>query len=111
MALSSTSSYGTTPKMTLAAAVAPAGTLTVPYPTGTAQADYTSANAGSTTDNMAVVSGIKYTGGTLLGFAYGASNITVTNSTPDTWALAADAYFSFPKLDPVQRYNGPKAVL
>jgi hypothetical protein len=112
MAISSTSNYGTTQHGALASAVAsPAGTVVVAYPTGTVQADYTSTNAGLTSDNMALIDGVKYTGGTLLGFAYGASNITVTNSTGVTWPAGAIAWFGFPKKDPVMLYNGPKAVV
>lgn len=110
MALSATSSYGTT-KMNLATAVAPAGTVTVAYPTGTVQADYTGGNAGVTSDNMAIVGGVKYTGGTVLGYVYGVGNITVTNNSTDTWPANAECYFGFPRIDPVERYNGPKAVL
>jgi hypothetical protein len=111
MAISNTSSYGSIQYGKLASAVANAGTLTVPYPTGTAQADYLTTNAGVTSDNMALIDGVKYTGGTLLGFSYGASNITVTNNTGVTWAAGADCWFGFPKADPLQRYNGPKAVV
>lgn len=115
MALSSTSSYGVTTTV-LTADVPNAGTLTVAYPTGTAQADYTSGNAGNTADNMAMIGSDKYDGAAV-GFAYGASNITVTNSSGVTWSAASTptsntvARFGFPRLDPVQRYNGPKAVL
>lgn len=110
MPLSATSSYGTT-KMNLATAVANAGTVVVAYPTGTAQADYLTTNAGVTSDNMAIIDGVKYTGGTLLGCSYGVSNITVTNSTGVTWAANAECYFGFPRADPIERYNGPKAVV
>jgi hypothetical protein len=112
MAISSTSNYGTIKHGNLVSAVAsPAGTVVVAYPAGTVQADYTSTNAGVTSDNIAWIGGKKYTGGTLLGFAYGASNITVTNSTGVTWAAGEEAWFGFPKADPVQRYNGPKSVV
>jgi hypothetical protein len=111
MAISTTSNYGVTQNGKLAAAVANAGTLTVAYPAGTVQADYLTTNAGVTSDNMAIIGGVKYTGGTLLGFAYGASNITVTNNTGVTWAAGADSWFGFPRKDPVQLYNGPKAIV
>jgi hypothetical protein len=110
MALSATSSYGTT-KMQLAADVLNAGTVTVAYPTGTVQADYTSGNAGVTSDNMAIIGGTKYTGASALGYVYGVSNITVTNNTGVTWTANSECYFGFPKADPTLKYNGAKAVL
>jgi hypothetical protein len=109
MALSGTSTYGTT-RQSLTAAVANAGTVTVAYPTGTVQTDYTTTPA-ATSDQMAIIDGVKYTGGTLLTFTYGAGNVTVTNNTGVTWPINADCYFGFPRVDPALRYNGAKAIV
>jgi hypothetical protein len=111
MAISTTSNYANADLGRLGTAVAPAGTMTVAYPAGTAQADYLTTNAGVTSDNMAIIAGVKYTGGTLLGFSYGAGNITVTNNTGVTWAVGDTARFGFPRKDPTQIYNGPKAIV
>lgn len=110
MPLTTTSNYATV-RTTLAADVPNAGTFTVNYPTGTAQADYTGANAGNTTDNMLVFdpSGDKYVGAQV-GLAYGATNVTVTNNSGVTWPASRVAVIGLPRIDPVQRYNGPKAV-
>lgn len=119
MALSVTSSYVNTPVAVLAADVANAGTLTISYPTGYAQADFTGGNAGNTADNMLVFrpSGDKYTG-TQVGITFGASNITITNNSGTTWSatptggsLANSYQIGLPRLDPVQRYNGPHAIV
>lgn len=110
MPLSSTSNYANA-QLQLLADVPNAGTVTVPYPSGTTQASFTGANAGLTSDNMAVIGQAKYTGSAALGFAYGASNITVTNNTGVTWLAGAEARFGFPRADPVQVYNGPKAII
>jgi hypothetical protein len=117
MPISTTSNYANA-QILLTADVANAGTLTVNYPTGTTQASFTGANAGLPSDNMAIINGVKFTGSTLLTFAYGASNITVTNNTGVTWVAPTTtvsdvslARFGFPRADPVQIYNGPKAIL
>jgi hypothetical protein len=101
--------YGNT-TADLAAAVANAGTVTS-YPTGTVQADYTSTNAGVTSDNMAIIDGVKYTGGTLLGFSLRRLQHHRHQQHRRDLAAGADCYFGFPKADPVQRYNGAKAVV
>jgi len=110
MPLTTTSNYATV-RTTLAVDVANAGTFTVPYPTGTVQADYQGANAGNTSDNMVVFdpSGDKYVGAQV-GFAYGASNVTVTNNSGVTFAAGRTAVVGLPRIDPIQRYNGPKAI-
>ena len=110
MGISATSTFGNTQTI-LTADVPNAGTVVVAYPAGTVQTDYTAGNAGLVSDNIAVIGQDKFTGGTLLGYAYGASNITVTNSTGVTWAAGKDARFSFPKKDPAVVYNGIKAVV
>lgn len=116
MPISTTSNYANA-ALALTADVANGGTLTVNYPTGTTQASFTGANAGLTSDNMAIIGQGKFTG-TQVGFAYGASNITVTNNSGQTWTAAvtgqiepAIARFGFPRADPVQVYNGPKAIV
>lgn len=70
----------------LAADVASAGTFTVPYPSGTTQQDFDT-NLGLTTGGYAIVNDAdKWTGAAgKVSFAFGASNITVTNSSGVTW--------------------------
>lgn len=121
MALSATSNYAVAGPLVLSADVANGGTVTIAYPTGTAQADYTGGNAGNAADNMVVFNnGDKYTGAQV-GLTFGASNITLTNNSGGTWSSAPASgvtgtrsvtYFvGLPRIDPVLRYNGPKAIV
>ena len=72
---------------TLATAVANAGTVTLAYPAGTAQADFTGANAsadGALTLNDNDVFP-EATSGVRVNYVYGADNITLTNNTGVSW--------------------------
>lgn len=95
-------------KTVLAAAVANAGTFTVPYPAGTTQAGLTGTVGGV----MAYRTGEKILQGTGgIGIAFGASNITITNNTGA--AIPAGEYFlSFGEVDINGSYNvtTPKKV-
>lgn len=75
-----------TTTITLASAVADDGTVTVPYPTGTAQADFTGANAAA--DGVAIVNDnavYRETDTDGISLSYGASNITLTNESTVSW--------------------------
>lgn len=77
------------PPMALAAPVANSGSVAVGYPDGFVQADFTGANA-SADGQVAVNDNDVYlqTEGHV-GIGYGASTITVTNTTGQTWPLGA----------------------
>lgn len=79
-----------TTTIVLASAVADAGTVTVAYPSGTAQADYTGANAAA--DGVAVLNNNEvYTeAASQISLSYGASNITLTNDSGGTWAAGTE---------------------
>jgi hypothetical protein len=81
----------------LAADVANAGTVTIPYPAGTNQAFFTGANASATgaavlNDNEVypeAVSGVR------VNYTYGGSDITLTNNTGVTWAAGSTILAQF----------------
>lgn len=78
-----------TTDFTLASAVADSGTVTFAYPAGTAQANFTGANAAA--DGIAIINDNDvYTEASAdVSFAYGASVITLTNDTGQTWAAGS----------------------
>jgi hypothetical protein len=70
----------------LVAAVAPAGTFTVPYPTGTTQQDFDT-GLGSVGGEAVINDSDKWTvAAAQVAFAFGPALITVTNSSPVAWA-------------------------
>lgn len=75
----------------LASAVANAGTVTLAYPAGTTVADFVGRNAAA--DGKVVVNGNEVyneaTAGVRINLSYGASNITLTNNTGQTWAAGS----------------------
>lgn len=75
-----------TTSIILSADVANAGTVTVAYPAGTAQADFTGANAAA--DGVAIVNDndIYNEADSDIALSYGASDITLTNNSGGTWA-------------------------
>ena len=87
------------------AAVANAATFTIPYPTGQTQASLT----GTTLGQMALASGEAFpqasSGAGAVAFAFGASNITVTNNTGITLPANAELFFSFGAVDINGSYN------
>lgn len=88
-------------KMTLAAPVANAATITVAYPAGFTQAMLT----GSTGGQLALKSGETFTQADgKITIAFGASNITVTNATGGALP-AGDIYLSFGSVDIDGSYN------
>lgn len=75
-------------EITLAAAVAsPAGTVTVPYPTGYAQANFTGVNASATAYLYLNDNDRFEEADDEFDISYGASNATVTNKTGFSWPV------------------------
>lgn len=97
-------------KVLLAAAVANAGTVTLPYPTGTVQADFT----GETGGQVAVGHDVfpEGTGAGTVTIVYGASNITITNNSGVAWPAGTEVIGSYGRIDINGSYNltWPKAV-
>ena len=80
-----------TVELVLAAAVADDGTVTgIAYPSGTNQAFFTSGNASAT--GVAVLNGndVYAEAATKVGITYGASTITLTNTSGVTWPAGSD---------------------
>lgn len=75
----------------LASAVANAGTVVIPYPSGTNQAFFTGVNASA--NGAAVLNDNEVYpeagAGVRVNFTYGASDITVTNNTGATWPVGS----------------------
>lgn len=80
----------------LASDVADAGTVIIPYPTGFVQADLT-----GTTGGMVVINDndvwLQDEGD--VSFTFGATDITITNSTGVTWPAGASLIASFGAVD------------
>lgn len=89
----------------LTADVANAGTFTVPYPAGSTQASLT----GTTGGQMATAAGDVYnqaaSGAGTVAFAFGASNITVTNNTGVTLVSGTRLFFGLGRNDINGSYN------
>lgn len=82
----------------LGAAVANAGTVTVPYPAGTNQASFTGVNAAPNTGAAIVNDNDFYpeaASGVRVNLTYGASNVTLTNNTGVTWPIGATVRVQF----------------
>lgn len=77
--------------ITLASAVAsPAGTVTVPYPTGYVQADFTGVNASATAYLLLNNNDRFEEADDEFDISYGASNATVTNKTGFSWPVGTE---------------------
>lgn len=87
-------------KHTMAADVTNTNTFTTTYPAGTTQATLLASTGG-----QLVVNGTKHVQGTGVSFSFGASNITVTNSTGATLAAGTEILLSFGKTDRKGGYN------
>lgn len=72
-------------ELVLASAVADEGTVTVAYPTGTAQADYIGSNAASDAVVVLNDNDVILQGDPGIAISYGASNATLTNDTGIAW--------------------------
>lgn len=92
-------------KAMLAAAVAPAGTVTVPYPTGTTQASLTGTTGGSLALNNNDRFPQAASGAGTVAFAFGASNITITNNSGISWPVNSEIIVSFGLRDINGNYN------
>jgi hypothetical protein len=93
----------------LASAVANAGTVVIPYPTGSTQASL----IGSTGGELVLNDNDRYVqaaSGTRVEFTFGASDITVTNQTGVSWPIASTILVSFGSSDFEGRYNSGMAV-
>lgn len=87
-----------TTEFVLASAVADAGTVTAAYPAGTAQADFTGANAAPNTGSVVINGNEVYKelgSGVRVNFTYGGSNITITNNTGQTWPAGSSVVAQF----------------
>lgn len=71
--------------LVLGSAIANSGTLTVAYPSGTAQATFTGGNAAA--DGVAILddNAVLRQSASQIGLTYGGSNITLTNSSGVSW--------------------------
>lgn len=83
----------------LAANVANAGTVTVPYPAGTTQASLTGSTDGTAVLNNNMVYPQAASGAGTVAFTFGASNITVTNNSGETWPAGSTLLLSFGGID------------
>lgn len=99
-------------KITLGAAVAAAGTVVTSYPAGQTQATLQATTGGS----LALETGETFKqaasgAGTVL-FAFGASDITITNNSGAAWPAGTDIFVSFGQVDINGSYNltNPKKV-
>ena len=98
----------------LAAAVPNAGTITVPYPTGTNQAGL----IGTTGGDLVVNNNDRYlqgTSGVRVEYTFNPTNITVTNQTGVAWPINAEVIVAFGVSDDEGRYHpgvklGPSLV-
>lgn len=89
------------PLVTLATAVAsPAGTVTVPYPAGRVQADFTGINASGTAYLLLNDNDRFEEADDDFEIAYGGSNVTVTNKTGATWPIGTTLRVGLAFADP-----------
>lgn len=98
-------SIATTPSITITTAVAPAGTLVVAYPAGQTQASLQATTGGSVSLNSNDTFPQAASGAGTVAFAFGASNITVTNNTGVTWAVGDTVRFGFGINNRLGSYN------
>ena len=97
-------SLGTT-KVTLSSAVANGATLTVAYPTGLDRAALSGTTGGAAALNNNDTFPQAASGTGTVAFAFGASNITVTNNSGIAWAAGSELIFSFGKTSRNGSYN------
>ncbi len=98
-------SLATTPAITITTAVPNAGTLTVSYPAGFTQASLQATTGGSVSLNSNDTFPQAASGAGTVAFAFGASNITVTNNTGVTWAVGDVVRFGFGINNRLGSYN------
>lgn len=94
-------SFAVTPEIVLAAAVANAGTLTVAYPAGTAQANFIGSNVATNTGAAVLNNNEIYpeaASGVRVNFTYNGGDITVTNNTGVTWPAGSKLRVQFGRI-------------
>lgn len=69
----------------IAADVANAAVLTVGYPAGSAQADFTGVNAGALTDNVVIIGTSDRYSDPKIAVAFNAPSVAITNNSGVTW--------------------------
>jgi hypothetical protein len=69
----------------IAADVANAGVLTVGYPAGSAQADFTGVNAGALSDNVVIIGTSDRYSDPKIAVAFNAPSVAITNNSGVTW--------------------------
>ena len=99
-------------KITLETAVATGGTVTVPYPTGETQTSLTGTTGGSVAVGDNDVFKQAASGAGTVAFAFGASNITITNNSGIAWPAGTVLTAGFGRVDIDGNYNltWPKKV-
>lgn len=97
-------------EVVLASAVAPAGTVVFNYPAGFAQADFIGVNA-DTGAYVVLNDNDRWTqSSTKISVSYGASTITVTNSTATTWAAGSRIRLALAKKSTITAPTGGATV-
>jgi hypothetical protein len=97
-------------QQTLAAAIADAGTLTLSYPSGTNQAYFTSGNAKASSVAIINDSDIWLQTASKIGVTFGASDITLTNSSGVTWAAGSKLVVGLAYADGTDKFEGQKSA-
>jgi len=95
------------PVVVVATAVAsPAGTITVPYPAGSVQSDFTGAKADS--NAYIILNDVdRFTQASAkFSISYGASNVTITNATGYAWPIGTRLQVGFARAN-ATNYGGP----
>ena len=95
---------------TLAAAIADAGTLTLSYPSGTNQAYFTSGNAKAASVAIINDSDIWLQTASKIGVTFGASDITLTNSSGVSWAAGSKLVVGLAYADGTDKFEGQKSA-
>jgi hypothetical protein len=91
---------GVTTSFTLGSAVANSGTVTIAYPTGTAQADFTTPN-NSATGVVVINSNDRWLeSASQISIAYNAPSLVITNSTGVAWAAGSTVHVELGRAEP-----------
>lgn len=77
--------------MVIAADVANAATLTVPYPAGSVQTDFTAGNAGPVGDNMVIIGNSDTWVSPQITTTYNAPSVAIVNNSGVTWRAGQTA--------------------
>jgi len=101
----------TAPKFTLASAVgSPAGTVTIAYPSGYAQGDFTGANASGSAYLLLNDNDRFEEVDDEFDITYGASSITITNKTGFSWSVGTEVLVGLGRADPSTTFQQAGAV-